>query len=200
MEPGVLKVALDLAHMPARVRLVRRGPLPDGIPQLLRVATADGDALDEAARTYGRTPEVVRHAADFFIEQVLFSPDADSYRVLGCERGATPGELRQNMALLVRWLHAEPDGVRDRSVFFPRVTLAWNDLKTQDRRSAYDLAAPPVAPAPVRKRESGGKKRVDGKSRSRNGGTGHSRGHTAQPGFWTRLWLTLFGRRSNRRG
>jgi hypothetical protein len=33
--------------------------------------------------TARRSPETVQRAGAFFIEQILFAPDADSYRVLG---------------------------------------------------------------------------------------------------------------------
>jgi hypothetical protein len=45
------------------------------------------------------------------------------------------------MALLMRWMHPDvaPQGDRsDRSVFAPRIAAAWNNLKTAERRSAYD--------------------------------------------------------------
>ena len=58
----------------------------------------------------------------FFIEQILFAPDADSYRVLGTAPQATPSELRRNVALLMRWLHPDLDPRGERSVFIGRVT------------------------------------------------------------------------------
>jgi DnaJ-class molecular chaperone len=80
----------------------------------------------------------VSKAAVFFIEQILFAPDADSYRVLGVGPRATPGELRRNMALLLRWLHPDLDPQATHSTFACKVTGAWNDLKTAERRAAYD--------------------------------------------------------------
>ncbi len=52
--------------------------------------------------------------------------------------------LRRHMVLLMKWLH--PDTAEqhrsaadvDRSVFASRIAAAWDDLKTDDRRSAYD--------------------------------------------------------------
>jgi DnaJ-class molecular chaperone len=84
--------------------------------------------------------EVIRDAATFFIEQILVTADSDSYRVLGASPSATPRELRHNMASLIKWLH--PDSARDgpQSVFVNRVTRAWDDLKTPERRAAYDRA------------------------------------------------------------
>ena len=73
----------------------------------------------------------------FFIEQAMLYPDADSYRVLGASPKANSSELRRHMSLLLRWLH--PDrGLSERSVFAHRVTRAWNDLKNEERRAAYD--------------------------------------------------------------
>jgi curved DNA-binding protein CbpA len=42
------------------------------------------------------------------------------------------------MALLLRWLHPDKDKAGERSRFTARVTLAWDDLKTPERRAAYD--------------------------------------------------------------
>ncbi len=133
-----LGVAIDLLHMPSRVRLVRAAPLPAGVLDLLRIAAGDEEAIREAIECAGRSRDVVCDAVTFFIEQILLSPDANSYRVLGASPKATSAELRRNMALLLRWLHPDLDPRAERSIFATRVTLAWNDLKTLDRRAAYD--------------------------------------------------------------
>jgi hypothetical protein len=75
---------------------------------------------------------------------VLLAEGADSYRILGCRGDEPHNQLRRHMALLLRGLH--PDRVVlptfdlriDRTVFAHRVTKAWEDLKTGDRRAAYD--------------------------------------------------------------
>jgi hypothetical protein len=133
-----LKAAIDLMHVPSQVRLYREGPLPDDVLTLLRIAGGDEEAESAAVLIADRSRGVVQQAATFFIEQILFAPDADSYRVLGAGPGATAAELRRNVALLMRWLHPDMDHRSDRSVFVGRVTAAWNDLKTPERRAAYD--------------------------------------------------------------
>jgi hypothetical protein len=133
-----LKLAVDLLHVPAQVRLVRSEPLPDGVVLLLRIAAGEADAEREAAAMTGRSVDTIRRAAAFFIEQILFAPDADSYRVLGADAGAGAGELRRNAGLLLKWLHPDRDRNDPRAVFASRVTGAWNDLKTPERRAAYD--------------------------------------------------------------
>jgi DnaJ domain len=138
-EATALKLAIDLLHVPSQVRQIRSEPLPQGVFLLLRIAAADGDAEVEAAKLIGRSPETIRRAAAFFIEQVLLCPEADSYRILGGHPDTTSAELRRNMALLLRWLHPDMDQRGERSVFAARVTRAWQDLKTPERRNAYDL-------------------------------------------------------------
>jgi hypothetical protein len=134
---ATLMMALDLLHVPSRVRLIRSAPLPDGIETLLHIAAGDHETIRQASAAIGIFPERIREAAGFFIEQALLHPEADSYRVLGARPGAGTAELRRNMALLIRWLH--PDhGQGERSVFTHRVTRAWNDLKTKERRASYD--------------------------------------------------------------
>ena len=133
-----LRVAIDLLHVPSQVRLVRSGPLPQGVPVLLRIAAGDDAAEREAADATVRSRDVVRRAAAFFIAQILFAPDTDSYRVLGAAPQASAGELRGNAALLLKWLHPDLDPHGERSIFVSRVTEAWNNLKTPDRRAAYD--------------------------------------------------------------
>jgi hypothetical protein len=137
-EKMALKVAIDLLHVPSQVRLVRSEPLADGVLTLLRIAAGDDEAEHTAAATADRPREVIRRAAVFFIEQILFAPDTDSYRALGADPRAHAGELRRNAALLLRWLHPDLDALGERSIFVSRVTEAWNNLKTPERRAAYD--------------------------------------------------------------
>lgn len=133
-----LKLAVDLVHVPAQVRLIRSEPLPEGVVVLLRIAAGEAEAEQEAAAITRRSPETIRRAAAFFIEQILFAPEADSYRVLGADAAASAGELRRNAALLFKWLHPDRDAHGARAVFASRVTGAWNDLKTPERRAAYE--------------------------------------------------------------
>jgi hypothetical protein len=140
MPDGVatVRAAIDLLHFPSQVKRIRSASLPVEVVVLLRIACGDEETTMQAAKALRRSRETVREAAAFFIEQILLSPDADSYRVLGARPGATARELRRNMVLLLRWLHPDLDRKEERTVFAARVTRAWNDLKTQERRANYD--------------------------------------------------------------
>jgi DnaJ domain len=137
-EAMALRSAIDLMHVPSRVRIARSEPLPSGLDKLLGIAAGEQTEISAAMASTGRSCDVVKDAAAFFIEQILLHPNADSYRVLGASSDATTAELRRNMALLMRWLHPDADPQGRRSMFASRVTLAWNDLKTAERRAAYD--------------------------------------------------------------
>ena len=134
-----LRLAIDLMLVPSRVRAQRASPLPSGVAFLLQVAAYDEQAMREAVRLTTKPSEVVQAAAAFFIEQILLKPGADSYHILGARPDAAASELRQNLALLLRWLHPDASQNAHRSIFVTRVTSAWNDLKTPERRAAYDL-------------------------------------------------------------
>jgi hypothetical protein len=137
-EGAALRIALDLVRVPWRVRVLKTERLPSGVPLLLRIAAGDREAEEKAVAMADKPLDAVREAATFFIEQILLCPEADSYRVLGAAPDADSGELRRNMALLTRWLHPDMDRQGERAVFVGRVTKAWNDLKTPERRAAYD--------------------------------------------------------------
>jgi len=139
MDPlATLKVAIDLMHFPSQVHRIRSAPVPNGIALIFCILSGDEKVTNEAVQAVGRSRETVRMAAAFFVEQILLFPEADSYRVLGARPGANGHKLRRNMALLLRWLHPDLDRQQERSVFAARVTRAWDDLKTQERRAAYD--------------------------------------------------------------
>ncbi len=139
-EPLALRTAIDLMNTPSRVWAIRSAPLPSGMNLLLEIAVGDAVAEGNAVEITGRPAEVIRSAAVFFIEQILFYSEADSYRVLGVNPQATSSELRHNVALLLRWLHPDMERQGTRSLYATNVTNAWNDLKTDERRALYDSA------------------------------------------------------------
>ena len=195
VQPTALEVALSLAESPPLVRLVRSSPLPDGIKLLLRVAANETEALRTAQAMTGRSQALLREAACFFIDQVLFHADADSYRILGAASGAPRSELRANMALLIKWLHPDGQARRasrsdfNRSAYLHRVSQAWENLKTDERRAAYDrwLSNRPGQPSSrhaARREQKGG--------RSANGRPPVPAGRTGEKATTRRLVIHRF--------
>ena len=139
-EGTALEAALGLLQLPSRVRLLRGRELPADVEQLLRIVSGDDSAVSQAVADSEHAPGVIQAAAGFYIEQILLHPEADSYRVLGAAPDASIEQLRRNMALLLRWLHPDHEANSARALFAGRVTQAWNDVKTTDRRVAYDAS------------------------------------------------------------
>lgn len=139
-----LVAALTMLHYPHLTGRARESSLPKGVTFLLQVAAGEAEALSEAQALTGQTEKNLGKAAGFFVEQVLLSAVTDRYRVLGCDRKASNADLRRHMALIMKWLHPDivgadsPASGFDRSLYVNRVTEAWEALKTEDRRLAYD--------------------------------------------------------------
>ena len=86
---------------------------------------------------------------EFDIQPCVMPKQDPTWRfALGASPQTSAGELRQNMALLMRWLHPDKNPTDARAVFVSRINRAWDDLKTPERRQAYDrdLAARQSAP------------------------------------------------------
>jgi hypothetical protein len=137
-EIAAVRAALYLKAIPSHCGQLRNAPLPDGVDALFRIVANDGDAIARYAECLEKAPTELREAAAFYMEQIILAPGADSYRVLGTQRHTPATELRRNLVLLCRWLHSDMCEDPPRSIFFLRVMQAWNDLKTPERRAAYD--------------------------------------------------------------
>ena len=180
-ELSALRTALDLMHMPSRVRALRREPLPAGTSILVRIVGGDDTALATAIAVTGRDGAELKRAATFFAEQILLAPGSDSYRVLGCDPAAPAADLRRNMALLSRWLHPDAGASGGAGVYASRLTGAWEDVKTPERRASYDATRSP------RRRLS--KRRAKPPLKPANG----ARTNAARGGLLARAARFLFG-------
>jgi hypothetical protein len=208
-EETALELAVGLLRLPSRARALRDAPLPRDVDALLNIVAGEARARADAARLTGLTEMKVGDAASFYIEQILLHPDADCYRALGANAEATNDQLRRNMALLLRWLHPDHEANSERTIYVGRVTNAWNNIKTAERRLAYDAtrrlahdtrppqrsSGPTVGVTPMQRnghaplrpaRPEGGKPRRNGKSSRRSR-------RKRRGGFW-RILAVLLGR------
>lgn len=135
---AALRTAISLLGVPTQVRALRAAPLPEGTHLVLSIAAGDEEAIKEAAQLTARPAETLVNAAGFYIEQILLGPDSDSYRVLGAQPDAPANELRAHMALLMKWLHPDVNVAGQKALYISRVTRAWEDVKTPERRQSYD--------------------------------------------------------------
>ena len=139
--------ALDLLNRPILAGVMQEQPLPPDTLTLLKIVAGEDEALASTALATSQPRQRIRQASILYVQRILFAPDADHYRVLGAERDAPQEELRERLALLMRWLH--PDRTRNdwESAFAKRVLAAWDALKSPERRRHYDATLPPAFPA-----------------------------------------------------
>lgn len=135
-----MRIAIRLNSLPSEIRAARGRPLPAGIPFLLAIAAGEREAIETGAALLDRAEEQLVASARFFVEQILLVSESSSYRVLGVASDAPAADMRRNVALYLKYLHPDRDLSGDRTALALRVTSAWEDLKTPDRRAAYDRA------------------------------------------------------------
>ncbi len=135
---GALDWALALLQAPAGRHALRKQPLPEGMARLLGVAADVAADMQDAVQTYGMPPARLREAARFYVREVLFHAQSDAYRTLGLAPDADAAQLKAHHRLLQRWLHPDRGQSEDDVVFAARVNAAWEQIRTVERRMAYD--------------------------------------------------------------
>ena len=136
-----LELALWLHRAPARRAALLGRPLPDGIGQLLRVASGARDQVAAAATITGEDEATILEAVRFYLQQILFHEEADAYRVLGLSPDDSHQRAREHHRLLQQWLHPDRRGADEwESVYATRINQAWSQLRTPQGRAAYDAA------------------------------------------------------------
>ena len=120
--------ALDLARMPALARGSAAPALPPNILELMRIAAACPEACEAAVARTGEPAPVVIEAARFYLQQVLFRPEADCYRILGIEPAASRETARDHMRWLLEWLHPDRNDNSWDAVYAKRVLEAWREV------------------------------------------------------------------------
>lgn len=126
-----IEFALDLARLPALARTSVESPIPPDIIDLIRIAAATPNACADAAAATGEPAEVLVEAARFYLRQLLFKPEANSYRVLGLQPGATRATAREHMRCLLEWLHPDRNSDLD-AVYARRVVEAWREISASN--------------------------------------------------------------------
>jgi hypothetical protein len=142
-QPHVIEVALDLARMPALARSSVLPPLPPNIIELMRIAAASPEACQAAAARTGQPRHVLIEAARFYLQQVLFRPDADCYRILGIRPAAPRETARNHMRWLLEWLHPDRNNNAWDAVYAERVLKAWREVSAANGSAAkpsFELA------------------------------------------------------------
>src|SRR6516162_3776526 len=129
-QPHVIELALDLARMPALARRSAVPPLPPNLVDLMRIAAGSPEACRAAVAQTGEPRHVLIESARFYLQQVLFRPDADCYRILGVEPTTSRAMAREHMRWLLEWLHPDRNNNNNSwdTVYAERVLKAWREV------------------------------------------------------------------------
>ena len=142
----VIELALDLARMPALARSSAVPPLPPNIVELMRIAATCPEASQTSVAQTGEPTRVVVEAARFYLQQMLFRPDADCYRILGIHPTVSRMTARSHMHWLLEWLHPDRNSNGWDAVYAERVLKAWREVSTANRSAATpDVSASNVS-------------------------------------------------------
>lgn len=133
-----LEVALALWRMPSMRTALRQRPLPDDIGELVEMAAGASARIGQAAARVDATPEQLLEAVRFYASEILMHDRADAYRVLGVDADATSRQIKAHHRALQQWLHPDRRGNQWASVYATRVNVAWGELRSAERRAAYD--------------------------------------------------------------
>jgi hypothetical protein len=172
LAPQAIDAALDLARMPALARTLGARPIPPDVLELMKIAAGSEDHCRAAAARTGQREEVLIQAARFYLQQILFRTDADSYRILGLASGASKDRARVHMAALLQWLHPDRNNGLE-ALYAHRVIAAWQQISGSEsgdeprvvasnvpevrrprRPHSAKLAGPPWIRIPSKKRSS----------------------------------------------
>jgi hypothetical protein len=154
MQAHVIELALDFARMPVLARTSVARPLPANIIELMRIAAASPEACQAAVAKTGEPAPVVIEAARFYLQQVLFRPDADCYRILGIEPTASRALARSHLRWLLQWLHPDRNHDSWDAVYAERVLKAWREVSASQGSAGEPIFARSRAPSKKKKKGS----------------------------------------------
>ncbi len=157
-QPHVIEFALDLARMPALARTSVLPALPPNIIELMRIAAASPEACEAAVARTGERSSVVIDAARFYLQQALFRPDADCYRILGIEPTASRETARTHMRWLLQWLHPDRNNNSWDAVYAERVLKAWREVSASNGPATKSSF--PLSRASSERKKRGGKQEI----------------------------------------
>jgi hypothetical protein len=136
----VIEYALDFARVPALARNAVAPTLPPNIVELMRIAAGAPEACEAAASNSGVPAAAVIEAARFFLQHALFRPEADCYRILGIDPGASRATARNHMRWLLEWLHPDRNSNSWDAVYAERVLKAWREVSASQGAASEGAA------------------------------------------------------------
>lgn len=134
-ELDALRLALSIFRQPLTKSIYLAKPYPKGILRLIKIAAGSEEASEIARQELQESPQLLRDASVFYLQQVLAKPKLDAYGLLCLAPGATAAEIATHKRWLLKWLHPDRNGNRWETVLFQRVLGAAEKIEQENRQA-----------------------------------------------------------------
>jgi hypothetical protein len=116
-------------------------PLHSDILSLIRVASGDFSCIDVFPKSFARDPAKCQKLASYYIQNVMFIPDASPQRLIGLRPSDDKTKLKEHKRWLLKWLHPDRNSSERDQAFFHRIVDAAKILEeklSQDEKVEPD--------------------------------------------------------------
>ena len=155
-----IDLALDLARTPSLATLMRQQALPPDLLDVIRIAASCPETWRVGEAETVLPLGVIKAAAVLYLQEMLFFPDASSYRNLGVSAGASKPQMRLHMRWLLQWLHPDHNSDETASLLAARVIAAWRELGRNEYHQGVRDNLPDRRSAVRQQRPSSSKRRT----------------------------------------
>lgn len=131
--------ALLLKQQPALANAFRSAALPEGMSNVIRLASDEGARREELAQLLEIDVSILQQAAAEYLLQICLYPESDYLRCLGVNQIDELKIAKEHHKLLLKWLH--PDRNPANQNLAERVNHAWSVLKQNTKGLALDKVA-----------------------------------------------------------
>jgi hypothetical protein len=131
-------IALDVFKQPLLARKLKRGPLPEGLLEVIQIAA--GETSDEKSDV---SADQWQAAAQFYLQHVLISDTHNDYRQIGVNDDAPIEIIREHRRWLLKWLHPDRNKNKWESNLFLRVQEASAKLENKAHHASASPRQPP---------------------------------------------------------
>jgi inorganic triphosphatase YgiF len=177
--------ALEMFRNPVRARSNSKRQLPEGMLSLIKIAAGDEATVSQWAQSCRETPDVIRQAAVFYLQQTIAQSGSDKFRMLGLSAQASKDDVRAHKRWLLKWLHPDLNPSKWQTALFYRISAVAETIVQTEGDIRVNIPALGVASQGEQKAH-----RHSGHRRHRHQAT--SRVHRFS---WKALFKRLLGRR-----
>jgi hypothetical protein len=138
--------ALEMFRNPVQARSHAKRQLPRDMLSVIKIAAGDEATVSQWAQSCDETPDVIRQAAVFYLQQIISQSGSDNFRMLGLLPSASMEDIRLHKRWLLKWLHPDLNPSKWQAALFYRIsavaeTIVQSDRSKQSPAHARDVTA-----------------------------------------------------------